>query len=97
MRKSSTGSGSGSTERNSEEVITNDITITSPNGPPGSVIKPDPGGFTNEPNPSQRSKQPSTDSDIHRSSSHDSGESEPTHQITLVSCAKVAKVLFVFS
>ncbi|KRT86883.1 BTB domain-containing protein, partial [Oryctes borbonicus] len=83
LRKSSTGSGSGSTERTSEELITNDITITSPNGPPGSVIKPDPGGFPNEPSSVPRSKQPSTDSEPHRSSSHDSGENEPTHQITL--------------
>nr|XP_022918167.1 protein bric-a-brac 1-like isoform X1 [Onthophagus taurus]XP_022918168.1 protein bric-a-brac 1-like isoform X1 [Onthophagus taurus] len=81
LRKSSTGSGSGSTERVSEEQ--QDCNLTSPtNTMLGTVIKPDPGGFTTEPSTPQRIKQHSSDLEIHRSSSHES-ENEPTHQITL--------------
>lgn len=88
LRKSSTGSGSGSTDRTSEEQQTSTISenkITSPGLNLATVIKPDPGGFTSDSNNTLRSKQHSSDSDLHRGSSHESVESEPPHQITLVS------------
>lgn len=88
LRKSSTGSGSGSTERTSDEhqtSTTSDVTLTSPGLNLSTVIKPDPGGFTSDSSNTLRSKQHSSDSDLHRGSSHESVDSEPPHQITLVS------------
>lgn len=86
LRKSSTGSGSGSTERTSEE-LPNEVTLTSPGGSNlGTLIKPEIGTYTSEPNTPIRIKQHSSDSerDLQRDSSQESGEGDATHQITLV-------------
>lgn len=84
LRKSSTGSGSGSTERTSEEHP-NEAILPSPGGSTITHIKVDP-GFTSESSTPQRtSKQPSSDSDLQRESSQESIEGEHPHQITLVS------------
>ncbi|XP_018335400.1 protein tramtrack, alpha isoform isoform X2 [Agrilus planipennis] len=86
LRKSSTGSGSGSTERIIEEPTTNEVTVTSPGGSTlGTLIKPDPGGFSSAPNTPLRIKQHSSDSDtLPRGNSHESADGDVTHQITLV-------------
>lgn len=85
LRKSSTGSGSGSTERTSEEHPTSEVTLTSSGGSTlGTVIKSDP-GFVSECSTPIRSKQHSSDSELHRGSSHESMEGETSHHITLVS------------
>lgn len=85
LRKSSTGSGSGSTERTSEEHPTSEVTLTSSGGSTlGTVIKSDP-GFASECSTPIRSKQHSSDSELHRGSSHESMEGETSHHITLVS------------
>lgn len=86
MRKSSTGSGSGSTERTSEEQPPSEVMLTSPGGSTsGTVIKPDP-GFVSDCSISTRGKMLSGESDTtyRGSSSHESLEGDP-HQITLVS------------
>lgn len=87
LRKSSTGSGSGSTEKTSEEHQQSEVTLTSPVGnTTGTVIKPDPGGFSSDSSSTQRSKQHSSDSDVQRGSSHESIDSESSpHQVSLVS------------
>lgn len=84
LRKSSTGSGSGSTERTSEELPSSEVTLTSSSGSiMGTVIKTDP-GFASECSTPSRSKQHSSDSELHRGSSHESMEGEAPHHITLV-------------
>lgn len=50
----------------------------------GTVIKSDP-GFVSDCSTPLRSKQHSSDSELHRGSSHESVEGETTHHITLVS------------
>lgn len=85
MRKSSTGSGSGSAERTSEEHASSEMTLTSSvSSTLGTVIKSDP-GFVSECSTPLRNKQHSSDSELHRGSSHESIEAETAHHITLVS------------
>ncbi|XP_064213637.1 protein tramtrack, alpha isoform isoform X3 [Tribolium castaneum] len=82
LRKSSTGSGSGSTERTSDEHQSSEVTLTSSSG--GTVIKSDPGGYASDSSSIlQKSKGHSSDSELHRGSSHESVEGEITHQVTL--------------
>ncbi|XP_068893325.1 protein tramtrack, alpha isoform isoform X2 [Tenebrio molitor] len=85
LRKSSTGSGSGSTERTSDEHQSSEVTLTSSSGSAlGTVIKSDPGGYASDTSSIlQKSKQHSSDSELHRGSSHESIEGEMTHQVTL--------------
>ncbi|KAJ3660152.1 hypothetical protein Zmor_004621 [Zophobas morio] len=85
LRKSSTGSGSGSTERTSDEHQSSEVTLTSSTGSGlGTVIKSDPGGYASDSSSIlQKSKQHSSDSELHRGSSHESIEGEMTHQVTL--------------
>lgn len=96
LRKSSTGSGSGSTERTSDEQPPSETTLSSPCMALGTVIKPDPGGFSSDSNTPQRSKPHSSDSDVPRGSSHDSADSEPQQQITLVSKNNPLNIVFFF-
>lgn len=87
LRKSSTGSGSGSTERTSDEVQSGEVTLTSSSGSGiNTVIKTDPGGYTSDSSSIlQKAKQHSSDSELHRGSSHESIEGELSHHVTLVS------------
>lgn len=86
MRKSSTGSGSGSTERVSEELPAGEVLLTtSVTNVLGTVIKSDPATFSSDGSSTpQKVKQHSSDSELHRGSSHESVEDDPPHQITLV-------------
>lgn len=86
LRKSSTGSGSGSTERTSDEHQSSEVTLTSSGGSGlGTVIKSDPGGYSSDSSSIlQKSKQHSSDSELHRGSSHESVEGDMTHHVTLV-------------
>lgn len=81
LRKSSTGSGSGSTEKTSDECPPSDVTLTSPGGNITTVIKPDPGGSQTD----SRCKQIHAEIEVQRGSSHESIDSDTTQQITLVS------------
>ncbi|RZC36362.1 tramtrack, alpha isoform, partial [Asbolus verrucosus] len=85
LRKSSTGSGSGSTERTSDEHQSSEVTLTSSSGSVlGTVIKSDPGGYASDSSSIlQKSKQHSSDSELHRGSSHESIEGDIPHQVTL--------------
>lgn len=84
LRKTSTGSGSGSAERVTEEHITGEVTLTSPSGNTiSTVIKPDPGGFSSDCSTPMHNKQRSSDSEP-RGNSHESIDTDPPHQITLV-------------
>lgn len=83
LRKSSSGSGSGdrcdTMEGPQGELLLSQNIL-------GSVIKTDPGGYSSDSNVGQKSKQHSGEgSDLHRGSSHESGDSDTLHQITLVS------------
>lgn len=80
MRKSSTGSGSGSADRTAEDQLGTDIPQSS-NDALTALIKPDPGGY--EANVMVK-KQYCSESDMHKSSSHDNSDGEISHQITLV-------------
>ncbi|XP_031346812.1 protein bric-a-brac 1-like isoform X3 [Photinus pyralis] len=84
LRKTSTGSGSGSAERTSEDHPHSEVTLTSPGGSTlATVIKADPGAFTSENSTPIRSKQHSSESELHRGSSHESVDCDPPLQITL--------------
>lgn len=80
LRKSSSGSGSGDPVEGPQGELLLSQNIL------GSVIKTDPGGYSSDSNLGQKSKQHSGEgSDLHRGSSHESGDSDTLHQITLVS------------
>lgn len=84
LRKSSTGSGPSSAEQMMDEQIQSEVTLTSGGNIIGAVIKPDPGGFSSDSNVTQKIKQYSSDSEIQAGSSHESLESDATHQVSLV-------------
>ncbi|KAH1008558.1 protein tramtrack, beta isoform isoform X2 [Dendroctonus ponderosae] len=84
LRKLSSGSGSG--ERTEQlETQGNEMLLSQNVGNIlGSVIKSDPGGYSSDSsNLGHKTKQHSGESDLQRGSSHESGESETLHQITL--------------
>lgn len=92
LRKSSTGSGSGSTERPAaEEQPPVEAMLMSPGGSTtGTVIKPDPGGFSSDCSSSTITRgggkmlSGESDGTYRGSSSHESLEGDVPHQITLV-------------
>ncbi|CAG9770984.1 unnamed protein product [Ceutorhynchus assimilis] len=87
LRKTSSGSGSGDRPENLD-TSGNDSMLLSQNmvgNILGSVIKSDPGGYLSDnSNLGHKSKQHSGESsDLQRGSSHESGDSDTLHQITL--------------